>query len=121
MAEDHNWNVYIDDRSDQVSCLGVWGPNARKTIQAIADDPAAWDEENFPFAASRKLTLQGIPVEAFRISYVGEQGWELHVDFSYGLSLWDLVTRRARRRSASKPTPTVVAWKKACACKTPTC
>ena len=91
MAEDNGWKVYIDDRSDHVSCLGVWGPNARKTIQAIADDPAAWDEENFPFAATRRLTLQGIPVEAFRISYVGEQGWELHVDFSYGLSLWDLV------------------------------
>ena len=28
---------------------------------------------------------------AFRISYVGEQGWELHVPFSYGLSLWDAV------------------------------
>jgi glycine cleavage system aminomethyltransferase T len=91
MAEDNGWKVYIDDRSDHVACLGVWGPNARKTIQAIADDPSAWEDENFPFAATRKLTLQGIPVEAFRISYVGEQGWELHVDFSYGLSLWDLV------------------------------
>ena len=42
MAEDNGWNVYIDDRSDHVACLGVWGPNARKTIQTIADDPAAW-------------------------------------------------------------------------------
>jgi glycine cleavage system aminomethyltransferase T len=91
MAEDNGWNVYIDDRSDHMACLGVWGPNARKLINAIADDPAAWEDENFPFAATRRLTLQGIPVEAFRISYVGEQGWELHVDFSYGLSLWDLV------------------------------
>ena len=91
MAEDNGWNVYIDDRSDHMACLGVWGPNARKTIQAIADDPAAWEDENFPFAATRQLTLKGIPVEAFRISYVGEQGWELHVAFSYGLSLWDLV------------------------------
>ncbi|MCP3690197.1 MAG: FAD-dependent oxidoreductase [Gammaproteobacteria bacterium] len=91
MAEDNGWNVYIDDRSDHMACLGVWGPNARKLIQSVADDPAAWDVENFPFAATRNLTLKGIPVEAFRISYVGEQGWELHVPFSYGMSLWDLV------------------------------
>jgi len=91
MADDKGLQVYIDDRSDHVACLGVWGPNARKTIQAIADDPAAWDDENFPFTATRRLTLKGIPVEAFRISYVGEQGWELHVDSSYGMSLWDLV------------------------------
>jgi len=31
----------------------------------------------------------GLPVWAFRISYVGEQGWELYVPFSYGLTLWD--------------------------------
>lgn len=37
------------------------------------------------------MTAKGIQVEAFRISYVGEQGWEPHVAFSYGLSLWDLV------------------------------
>ena len=91
MAEDKRWHVYIDDRSDHMACLGVWGPNARQLIQAIADDPDAWSEKNFPFAATRKLTLKGIPIEAFRISYVGEQGWELHVSFSYGMSLWDLV------------------------------
>ncbi len=91
MAEDNGWDVTIDDRSDHIACLGVWGPNARKTIQAIADDPAAWDNENFPFAHTKHLTLKGIPVEAFRISYVGEQGWELHVAFSYGLALWDLL------------------------------
>ncbi|MEM7209429.1 MAG: FAD-dependent oxidoreductase [Pseudomonadota bacterium] len=91
MAENNNWKVYIDDRSDHMACLGVWGPNARKILQAIADNPEELDDANFPFASTKKLTLQGIPVEAFRISYVGEQGWELHVDFSYGISLWDLV------------------------------
>ncbi len=91
MAQDKGWQVYIEDRSDHIACLGVWGPNARKLLQAIADKPEEWEDENFPFAATKKLTLKGIPVEAFRISYVGEQGWELHVSFSYGMSLWDLV------------------------------
>jgi glycine cleavage system aminomethyltransferase T len=29
-------------------------------------------------------------VKGFRISYVGEQGWELHFSLSYGLALWDM-------------------------------
>ena len=33
--------------------------------------------------------LQGVPVLAFRISYVGEQGWELHFKYEDGLALWD--------------------------------
>ena len=91
MAEDRGWNVYIEDRSDHLSCLGLWGPNARKMLQAVADHPEELESENFRFATTKNLTLRGIPVLAFRISYVGEQGWELHVPFSYGLSLWDLI------------------------------
>ena len=91
IAEDKGWPVYIEDRSDHMACLGLWGPNARKMLQAIADKPEALELDNFPFATTKNITLRGIPVLAFRISYVGESGWELHVPFSYGLSLWDLV------------------------------
>jgi glycine cleavage system aminomethyltransferase T len=91
MAEDHDWRVYIEDRSDHISCLGLWGPNARKMLQAVADHPEELDADNFRFATTKNITLRGIPVLAFRISYVGEQGWELHVPFSYGLSLWDMI------------------------------
>ena len=91
MAENKDWHVYIEDRSDHLSCLGLWGPKAREILQAIADKPEELEAENFRFATTRNITLKGIPVLAFRISYVGEQGWELHVPFSYGLSLWDLV------------------------------
>ena len=91
MAEDKGWDVYIEDRSDHMSCLGLWGPNARKILQAVADKPETLELANFPFATTKNITLRGIPVLAFRISYVGESGWELHVPFSYGLSLWDLV------------------------------
>ncbi len=91
MAEDRDWNVYIEDRSDHLACLGLWGPDARKILQAVADKPEQLEAGSFGFATTRNITLKGIPVLAFRISYVGEQGWELHVPFSYGLSLWDLI------------------------------
>jgi glycine cleavage system aminomethyltransferase T/glycine/D-amino acid oxidase-like deaminating enzyme len=91
MAEDRGWKVYIEDRSDHLSCLGLWGPNARKMLQAVADNPEELEADSFRFATTKNITLRGIPVLAFRISYVGEQGWELHVPFSYGLSLWDLI------------------------------
>ena len=91
MAEDNGWKVYIEDRSDHLACLGLWGPNARKMLQAIADKPEQLEADNFGFATTKNITVRGIPVLAFRISYVGEQGWELHVPYSYGLSLWDRV------------------------------
>ncbi|MDT8896101.1 FAD-dependent oxidoreductase [Halomonas sp. I1] len=81
----------LEDRSDGLATLGVWGPNARRTLERVADDPQALDQEHFPFATAREIRLRGLPVWAFRISYVGEQGWELYVPFSYGLALWDLL------------------------------
>ncbi len=90
-AADLNLDVRIEDRSDHLACLGLWGPEARNILQSVADDPDALENENFAFATARHIAVRGIPVHAFRISFVGEQGWELHVPFSYGLSLWDLI------------------------------
>ncbi|MDT0500238.1 MULTISPECIES: FAD-dependent oxidoreductase [unclassified Halomonas] len=80
---------HLEDRTDGLATLGLWGPNARRTLQALADVPEALDDAHLPFATAREIRVQGLPVWAFRISYVGEQGWELYVPFSYGLALWD--------------------------------
>ncbi len=45
--------------------------------------------ENFPFAAIKPIRIGGKDVTAFRISYVGEQGWELHMRYEDGLAVWD--------------------------------
>lgn len=90
MAQDKEWDVYVEDRTDHYGCIGVWGPNARETLKKLADDPAGLDQENFAFGACKDFTLRGVPVKGFRISYVGEQGWELHYSMAYGLALWDM-------------------------------
>jgi len=89
MAEDHGYEVTIEDRTRDFGCLGVWGPNARATLQTVTDDPEALSLESFPFASVKTIMIAGTPVSAFRISYVGEQGWELHFKFDDGLALWD--------------------------------
>ncbi|WP_163574833.1 GcvT family protein [Halomonas faecis] len=86
--------LHVEDRTDSLATLGLWGPNARRTLQAVADAPEELDDERFPFATAREIRVRGLPVWAFRISYVGEQGWELYVPFSYGLALWDLLHER---------------------------
>ncbi|MGJ3258590.1 MAG: GcvT family protein [Rhodospirillales bacterium] len=90
MVRDREWTAFVEDRTDHFGCIGVWGPNARENLKKLADDPAGLDPENYPFAATRDFTLRGVPVKGFRISYVGEQGWELHFPLSYGLALWDM-------------------------------
>lgn len=89
MAGDRGLNVSIDDRTTEFACLGLWGPNARETLQKVVDDAEAVTHENHPFMTVKTITINGVSIAAFRISYVGEQGWELHFKYEDGLTVWD--------------------------------
>lgn len=91
MAQARGADIHIEDRSDSIATLGLWGPNARKVLSTLVDDPATISDEGLPFANARDIRIHGMPVWAFRISYVGELGWELYMPFSYGLAIWDLL------------------------------
>jgi glycine cleavage system aminomethyltransferase T len=45
--------------------------------------------EAFPFSTAKAIRINGLPVWALRISYVGELGWELYTATEHGLKLWD--------------------------------
>jgi glycine cleavage system aminomethyltransferase T/glycine/D-amino acid oxidase-like deaminating enzyme len=89
VAEDRGLDVTITDTSEKYITIGIWGPNARATLKKAVADPAGLDPENFPFAAIKPVEIAGRSVTAFRISYVGEQGWELHMAYEDGLAVWD--------------------------------
>lgn len=90
LAEDHDYSdLTIEDQSSEFACIGLWGPNARTTLEKLVDNPEELSNENFPFVAVRNIQVAGKTVSAFRISYVGEQGWELHFKLDDGLAIWD--------------------------------
>jgi glycine cleavage system aminomethyltransferase T len=89
VAEDKGYDVTITDVTEKFTTIGIWGPNARETLKKVVADPAGLDIENFPFAAIKPIEIAGKTVSAFRLSYVGEQGWELHMKYEDGLAVWD--------------------------------
>ncbi|MDB5587915.1 MAG: sarcosine dehydrogenase [Devosia sp.] len=89
IAQDRGLDVTITDVSEKYITVGIWGPNARENLSKLLEDPSVLLPENFPFAAIKPLTIGGKSVTAFRISYVGEQGWELHMAYDDGLAVWD--------------------------------
>ncbi|RCK32752.1 dehydrogenase [Thalassospira xiamenensis] len=89
MAQDKSWDVTITDVTEKFTTIGIWGPNARENLKKVVAAPEELDIENFPFAAIRQISIAGKTVTAFRISYVGEQGWELHMRYEDGLAVWD--------------------------------
>ncbi|WP_140847333.1 FAD-dependent oxidoreductase [Paracoccus sp. FO-3] len=89
VAQDRGLDVAIADVTEQFITIGIWGPNARVNLQKVVEDPAGLEKDAFPFAAIKPIRIAGRDVTAFRISYVGEQGWELHMAYEDGLAVWD--------------------------------
>ena len=90
-AEEKGFDVSISDQSEREVAIGLWGPKARATLQKLVVDPEALSHENFPFATLKTIEIAGKAVTAFRISYVGEQGFELHVAYEDAPPVWDAI------------------------------
>jgi 4-methylaminobutanoate oxidase (formaldehyde-forming) len=85
MPEDGS--VSIEDVSSSYTCLGLWGPKARKILEKVTKEDVS--NANFPYMTSKRMTVGDVPVIASRVTYVGELGWEFYCPMEYGLRLWD--------------------------------
>ncbi len=79
--------VAIKDIGSSLACIGLWGPKARTILEKVTADDVS--NAGFPYMTSKQITLGDIPVQASRVTYVGELGWEFYCPTEYGLRLWD--------------------------------
>ena len=82
-------SVHVTDISSRYTAVGLWGPNARAVLQKITEEDIS--NQAFPYFTLKPLMIETIPALAFRISYVGELGWEIYVPAEYGARLWDVL------------------------------
>jgi heterotetrameric sarcosine oxidase gamma subunit len=92
-------SVTFTDRSQGICTIGVWGPNAESTMAKIVTDqskPYDVSQSGFPYGAVREVLIDGVPCIMFRISYVGENGWEIYTNMEHGLRLWDTIAEAGK-------------------------
>ena len=86
------WDVQFTSVTEQWAQFAVAGPKSRDLLNALLDTPI--DNEAWPFMSCGETTLMGIGARLFRISFSGEQGYEIAVPARYGDSLFrELVSR----------------------------
>ena len=72
-------DVTITALSDSWGALSLNGPKSRDVLAACTD--ARLDNAAFRWLSAQQITVAGYSVWAFRMSYAGELGWELHMPF----------------------------------------
>jgi glycine cleavage system aminomethyltransferase T len=80
-------SVSFVDRTSALCTIGVWGPRARDVVSAVTE--ADVSDGAFPYGTTQEVLFGSLPVRLFRISYVGELGWEIYVPMENGLAVWD--------------------------------
>lgn len=87
-------SVTITDVTAQWATIGIWGPQARNTLQTTTQDDVS--NAAFPYMTAKQIQIAGVPTLAQRVTYVGELGWELYVPFDQATPVWDALMRAGK-------------------------
>jgi len=86
--------VELRETTDELSVIGMWGPNARDVLERVTDDDVS--ETGFPFMQARRIRIGGASALAQRVTYVGELGWELYLEPGWAVQVWDRLVSAGR-------------------------
>ena len=80
-------SVTFTNITKQVTTLGLWGPNAPAVLSQLTSQDLSHDGS--PYGWIIDAEVAGVSCQLFRISYVGDTGWEVYADWNDGPILWD--------------------------------
>ena len=80
-------SVVLTDRTREICTIGLWGPNAPEVLQQLTNVDLT--QEGSPYGHVIDAEIAGLECSLFRISYVGDTGWEIYVSWEDGPALWD--------------------------------
>ena len=70
-----------EDVTSQWGVFAIAGPKSRDVLSGLIRDPeptTSLSNKRFPWLSARQIELGMCPVNAIRVAYTGELGWELH-------------------------------------------
>jgi len=84
-------NCQLFDITSSNAVLSLMGPNARKILEKITRDDIS--NECFKFGKIKTIGIAGCPVQALRVTYIGELGWELHLPVEYATTVYSAIMK----------------------------
>ncbi|WP_278921183.1 sarcosine oxidase subunit alpha family protein [Pseudophaeobacter profundi] len=87
------WDLRFTSVTENWAQFAIAGPKSRLLLNDLLDQPLA--PADWPFMACGAVTVGGIQGRLFRISFSGEEAYELALPASYGDSLFRTLLERA--------------------------
>jgi 4-methylaminobutanoate oxidase (formaldehyde-forming) len=87
-------DIELKDITDDLCVFGLFGPKSRELIKTISKDN--FDNENFKFGTAKYITIEDAKIWCQRLSYVGELGYELYVEFKDAKKIYELIINKGK-------------------------
>lgn len=81
--------VMIRDITSAHGVINIAGPMARKVLQKTCDCDLG--NETFAFMSAKDIRIGYAPALAYRVTYIGELGWELYIPSEYMQYVYELL------------------------------
>ena len=88
--------IEIQNVTTQYGVFAIAGPKSRDVLKKIISDAepeTALSNKRFPWLSAKQIELGMCPVNAIRVAYTGELGWELHHPIEMQNYLFDLIMK----------------------------
>ena len=85
-------DVEIEDISEQVAALALQGPTAGRLLAKIAEAEIA----SLKYFRMTRGTIAGISVDISRTGYTGDLGYEIWMNWSEAVKVWDAIMEGGR-------------------------
>lgn len=92
-------SVKLTRGSPRDAALMLMGPESRDLLSQLTD--SALSTEAMPWMSVAEIEVAGISCTAMRVSYVGELGWELHLESQHLARLYAEIERLGENRGLS--------------------
>jgi len=92
--------IEIQDVTTQWGVFAIAGPKSRDVLKDVikdADPETALSNKRFPWLSAKQIELGMCPVNAIRVAYTGELGWELHHPIEMQNYLFDLLEKAGEK------------------------
>ncbi|WP_407051642.1 FAD-dependent oxidoreductase [Methyloraptor flagellatus] len=84
-------SVKLQPITGQMGVLAVNGPRSREVLQKLTDTDLS--NAAFPWLTGKRLSIGPVVVDALRVNFVGELGFELHHPIEMQNALFDLIMK----------------------------
>ena len=93
------YDLKFIDITDDLVCLGIFGPKSRKLISNISKDN--FENEIFKFGTGKFINIGSKKIWAQRLSYVGELGFELYINSEDAKEIYQLIIVEGKNHNLS--------------------